>query len=64
MGNLFGAPGFGGQFGYSDPNNKLGYGFISRFLSPLGVELLDPRISRLLGSVKKAAGSENNFPKK
>lgn len=64
MGNLFGAPGFGGQFGYSDPNNKLGYGFISRFLSPLGVQLLDPRISRLLGSVKKAAGSENNFPKK
>lgn len=31
-GNMFGAPGYGGQVGYVDPNYKLGYGFVSRYM--------------------------------
>ncbi|PIK39536.1 putative beta-lactamase domain-containing protein 2 [Apostichopus japonicus] len=54
MGNLFGAPGAGGQIGYADPNNKIGYGFVSRYMSTLGIQLLDPRIQRLIDSVKRS----------
>ncbi|XP_071852274.1 beta-lactamase domain-containing protein 2-like [Apostichopus japonicus] len=52
--NLFGSPGAGGQVGYADPNNKLGYGFISRYMSPMGMQFHDPRIIYLQESVLRA----------
>lgn len=53
-GNIFGAPGAGGQIGYADPNNKVGYGFVSRYMSPMGLQMIDPRIKHLKASVENA----------
>lgn len=53
-GNIFGAAGYGGQVGYADPTYKLGYGFLSRYNSPMGFQLQDPRFKRLQESVLKA----------
>ncbi|KAJ8049436.1 Beta-lactamase domain-containing protein 2 [Holothuria leucospilota] len=53
-GNMFGAPGYGGQVGYADPNYNLGYGFVSRYDAPMGLQMNDPRFQRLRESVVKA----------
>ncbi|XP_071852769.1 beta-lactamase domain-containing protein 2-like [Apostichopus japonicus] len=53
-GNLFGAPGAGGQVAYADPNNKIGYGFVSRYMSPMGIQMMDPRFINLKESVLRA----------
>lgn len=52
-GNLFGAPGYGGQMGYADPNNNLGIGFISRYMSPSAFKFEDQRIKSLYESVQR-----------
>lgn len=53
-GNVFGSAGAGGQVGYADPNNNLGYGFVSRYMSPMGMQLSDPRFKNLQESVLRA----------
>ncbi|KAJ8049424.1 Beta-lactamase domain-containing protein 2 [Holothuria leucospilota] len=53
-GNVFGASGAGGQVGYADPNNNIGYGFVSRYMSPMGIQFLDPRFKNLQESILKA----------
>lgn len=50
-GNLFGSSGAGGQIGYSDVDNKIGYGFVTRYSAVLGIQFYDPRIARLQESV-------------
>ncbi|PIK44600.1 putative beta-lactamase domain-containing protein 2 [Apostichopus japonicus] len=52
--NIFGASGVGGQIGYADKGRQIGYGFVTRFLSPVGLQLYDPRIQRLKESVLQA----------
>ncbi|PIK56467.1 putative beta-lactamase domain-containing protein 2 [Apostichopus japonicus] len=52
--NLFGSAGLGGQIGYADPNKKIGYGFVSRYLSPQGLAFIDPRSKYLQESVLRA----------
>lgn len=52
--NLFGSPGGGGQVGYADPNRVIGYGYVTRFMSPEGWALYDPRIRRLQESTLSA----------
>lgn len=51
---MFGASGYGGQFGFADPNRRLGYGFLSRYMSPSGFGFHDPRAKFLLESVIRA----------
>lgn len=53
-GNIFGASGLGGQVGYADPNFHIGYGFVSRYMSPMGIQMYDPRFKRLKDSIVRA----------
>ncbi|KAJ8049426.1 Beta-lactamase domain-containing protein 2 [Holothuria leucospilota] len=53
-GNIFGASGLGGQVGYADPNFHIGYGFVSRYMSPMGIQMYDPRFKRLKDSMMRA----------
>lgn len=50
-GNLFGSPRAEGQVTYADPDNQLSYGFVSRYMSPLGMQVDDPRFKMLQKSV-------------
>ncbi|PIK56468.1 putative beta-lactamase domain-containing protein 2 [Apostichopus japonicus] len=58
--NLFGSAGLGGQIGYADPNKKIGYGFVSRYLSPQGLAFIDPRSKYLQESVLRAVKKIEN----
>lgn len=53
-GNLFGTAGLGGQIGYADPNEGIGYGFVTRTNAALSLQWLDPRLRRLRESVLSA----------
>lgn len=53
LGNLFGSVGAGGQYGYADPNLRIGYGFVSRYFTPISLEA-DERVRRLVESVRRA----------
>lgn len=52
--NLFGSPGAGGQVGYADPNRNIGYGYVTRYISPEGWAFMDPRLRRLQESTLNA----------
>ncbi|KAJ8038192.1 Beta-lactamase domain-containing protein 2 [Holothuria leucospilota] len=52
--NLFGSPGAGGQLGYADPNRNIGYGYVTRYISPEGWAFMDPRLRRLQESTLNA----------
>ena len=45
-GYMFGAPGAGGQMGYSDPSHKLGIGFLTNYRSIFAIGD-DPRYLEL-----------------
>ena len=54
----FGAPGSGGSFGFADPVNKIGYGYV---LNRMGPGLVDPRDTALRTAMYKSIGKPDPY---
>jgi CubicO group peptidase (beta-lactamase class C family) len=54
----FGAPGFGGSFGFADPQNQIGYAYV---LNRMGSYLIDPRDVALRTAMYKSIGKPDPF---
>ena len=54
----FGAPGSGGSFGFADPQNEIGYGYV---LNGMGTSFLDPRDVSLRTAMYEAIGIKNPY---
>ena len=52
----FGAPGAGGSFGFSDPQSRIGYGYV---LNAMGTYLSDPRDVALRTAMYRSIGERN-----
>jgi CubicO group peptidase (beta-lactamase class C family) len=56
----FGAPGFGGSFGFADPEAKIGYGYV---LNRMGTYLIDPRDMALRKAMYRSIGETDPYHK-
>ncbi len=54
----FGMPGFGGSFGFADPDAKLGYGYV---LNRQGTYLMDPRDVALRTAMYRSIGETDPY---
>jgi CubicO group peptidase (beta-lactamase class C family) len=54
----FGAPGTGGSFGFADPKNEIGYGYVP---NRLGSHLIDPRDVALRKALYKSIGISDPY---
>jgi CubicO group peptidase (beta-lactamase class C family) len=56
----FGAPGFGGSFGFADPEAKIGYGYV---LNRQGTYFMDPRDIALRNAMYRSIGEIDPYQK-